>query len=254
MKTVVLLLLAFFAGASSMAETDGVKLREWTDRDGRVVKAAYVRTEVSSVILRRTDGTEFKVAMKSLSEPDLQLVRLQNPPWIWINMEPSVDSYTVGYFGSGGYDSTVTYEVVEPSVLLRKTSSDPYEAALEMEMILLGRIRDIRNRYIVIESAIIPFTFTGKNSYEYRYVGFPVDLRQIKGSWRLGIQYEGYLILIRDSRGELIAVKGSKSALEEHAEELSGVQFGNLLTDDLMVIKPRRVLPEDGYEMPSLPY
>ena len=82
----------------------------------------------------------------------------------------------------------------------------------------------------------------------------PVDLRQIKGSWRLGIQYEGYLILIRDSRGELIAVKGSKTALEEHAEELSGVQFGNLLTDDLMVIKPRRVLPEDGYEMPDLPY
>jgi hypothetical protein len=247
--------MTFFMDALSMADTAGSALREWSDRDGNTVKAAYVRTEVASVILCREDGTEFKVAMKSLSEPDMQLVRLQTPPRILINMEPSVDSYTVGYLGSsGGYDYTVTYEVVEPSVLLRKTSTEPYEAQLEMEMILLGRIRDIRHRYIIIESAIIPFTFTEKNSYVYYYAGSPVDLRQIKGSWRSGIQYEGYLILIRDSRGELVAVKGSKIALEEHAAELSGVPFGTLLTDDLRVVKPRRVVPEDGYELPSLTY
>lgn len=253
MKATVLLILMLCMATFSMAETSGVELREWTDRDGNTVKAEYVRTEVESVILRGEDGTEFKVSMQSLSETDLQFVRLQTPPRIFINMEPSVDSYTVGYLGNGGYDYTVRYQVVEPSVLLRKTSTEPYEAPLEMEVILLGRIREVR-RYIVIDNAVVSFKFTGKQSYEVNYIGYPVDLRQIRGSWRSGIEYEGYLVLIRDSMGRLVAVKSNKISLEQNAEGLSGAQTGSMLTDKWKVIKPRIVMPDDGYEQPKLTF
>ena len=253
MKTNILLLLILFMASLSIADPSGGELREWKDKNGTTVKAEYVRTEVESVILRHEDGTEFKVSMQSLSEPDLQFVRLQTPPRILINMEPSVDSYTVGYLGNGGYDYTVRYQVVEPSVLLRKTSTEPYEAPLEMEVILLGRIREVR-RYIVLDNAVVSFKFTGKQSYEVNYIGYPVDLRQIRGSWKSGIQYEGYLVLIRDSMGQLVAVKSNKISLEQNAEGLAGAQAGSMLTDKWKVMKPRIVMPDDGYEQPKLTF
>jgi len=248
-KTIILAL--FMVSCFAVGQDESGKLRVWKDRDGKTVKAEYVRTEVESVILRREDGSEFKVSMKSLSDPDIEFVRMQTPPRIEINMEPSVDTYTVGYLGNAGYDYTVKYQVVEPSVLLRKTSTEPYEAPLDMEVILLGRIREV-DRYIILDNSVITFAFKGRQSYEVSYVGYPVDLRQISGSWRSGVEYEGYLVIIRDSRGQLVAVKASKIALEQNAAELSGVQAGSMLTDQLRVIKPRIVVPEDGYEQPTL--
>jgi hypothetical protein len=253
MKRTVILFLTIMVSLSMAEESGSGTFREWTDKNGTTVKAEYVRTEVESVILRREDGTELKVSMQSLSEPDLQFVRLQTPPRILINMEPSVDTYTVGYLGNGGYDYTVKYQVVEPSVLLRKTSTEPYEAPLEMEVILLGRIREVR-RYIVIDNSVVSFKFTGKQSYEVNYIGYPVDLRQIRGSWRSGVEYEGYLVLIRDSMGRLVAVKSNKISLEQNAEGLSGAQTGSMLTDQWKVIKPRIVMPDDGYEQPKLTF
>jgi hypothetical protein len=253
MKTYIILLLTFLTASISIAETDHIELREWTDRDGNKLKAHYVRTEVESVILRREDGTEFKVSMKVLCDKDVDFVRLQTPPRIMINMEPSVDTYTVGYLGNDGYDYTVKYQVVEPSVLLRKTSTEPYEAPLDMELILLGRIREV-DRYIIIDSAVVSLSFTGKQSYEVTYSGYPVDLRQIRGSWRSGIEYEGYLVMIWDSKGNLVASKSNKAVLEQNAEGLSGAQVGNLLTDKMKVIKPRIVMPEEGYEQPQLSF
>lgn len=253
MKTNALLLLPLLMAALAMAAPSGDALREWTDRDGKTVMAEYVRTEVSSVILRREDGTEFKVSMKSLSDKDIEFVRLQTPPRILINMEPSVDTYTVGYLGNDGYDYTVKYQVIEPSVLLRKTSTEPYEAPLEMELILLGRIREV-DRYIILDNAVVSFSFTGKQSYEVTYAGYPVDLRQIRGSWRSGVEYEGYLVNVWDSKGNLVASKASKVILQQNAEELSGAQAGSMLTDQMKVIKPRIVMPENGYEQPQLSF
>ena len=253
MKTSVLVISTLCMAAFSMAEPSGDEVREWTDRDGKTVKAEYVRTEVSSVILRRKDGSEFKVSMQSLSDKDIDFVRLQTPPRILINMEPSVDSYTVGYLGNDGYDYTVKYQVVEPSVLLRKTSTEPYEAPLEMELILLGRIREV-DRYIIIDSAVVSFSFTGKQTYEVTYVGYPVDLRQIRGSWRSGVEYEGYLVMVWDSKGNLVASKSSKVVMEQNAEELSGAQVGSMLTDQMKVIKPRIVIPDGGYDQPQLSF
>lgn len=253
MKATVILIMTFFITAFSMAESSGDDLREWTDRDGKTLKAEYVRTEVESVVLRREDGSEFKVSMQSLSEADIEFVRLQTPPRILINMEPSVDTYTVGYLGNGGYDYTVKYQVVEPSVLLRKTSTEPYEAPLEMEVILLGRIREV-DRYIIIDNSVISFSFKGKQSYEVTYIGYPVDLRQIRGSWRSGVEYEGYLVMIRDSLGRLVTAKASNSTLEQNAAGLSGAEVGSMLTDQLKVIKPRIVMPDNGYEQPTLTF
>ncbi len=230
------------------------ELREWTDTDGKTVKAEFVRKEVESVVLRREDGTELKVAFSLLSDADQDYVMLRTPPRIEINMEPSVDAYTVGYLGNGGYDYTVKYQVVEPSVLLRKTSTDPYYAPLTMQVVIIGRIREV-NRYIIIDNTAVPFTFTGQQSYEVTYRGFPLDLRQIKGSWKSGVEYEGYLVAVRDSSGAIVAAKASKLALEEHADEVSSAAAGSMLTRRLRIIQPQAVVvPDTGYEEPQLTF
>ncbi len=249
LHTLVLLALTVLFPTGSAAG----EYRQWTDSNGATLIAEYVRKEVDSVVLRREDGAEFKVAYKSLSEPDQQFVMLRNPPRVEIKVEPNVDTYTVGYLGNGGYDYTVQYEVVEPVVMVRKIVTDLYDAPLTLEMLILGRVREI-DRYLVIDSTKTNFTFTGENTYKFTCRGYPLDLQQTKGSWRSGIEYYGYLVAIRDSRDIIIAIKGSSSSLEEHADELIGASVGSMLTDDLRVVKPRRIVPEEGYAQPRLSY
>lgn len=238
---------------ASLAGNARAELREWTDRGGKTVMAEFVRREVESIVLRKEDGTELKVAYRSLSDPDQQVVMLLTPPRMEIYVEPHVNTYTVGYLGNDGYDYTVQYEVVDPSVLLRRTSTERYDAPLTLELVILGRIREI-DRYLIIDSSKTPFAFTGKTGYEFTYRGYPLDLQQIKGSWKSGVEYEGYLVAVRDSRGILIAVKGSKLALEEHADEVIVAEIGSMLTDELKVIKPRRVMPDAGFTQPQLTF
>ncbi len=244
----ILMTLLFSLLAESVAE-----YRKWTDRDGQTVTAEYVRREVESVVLRNEEGAEFKVDHGMLSDADQEYVMIHTPPRIEINVEPGVNSYTVGYLGNDGYDYTVKYEVVEPSVRLRRTSTEHYTAPLTLEMVILGRIREV-DRYIIIDSSRIPFSFTGSTGYEFTHYGYPLDLQQIKGSWKSGIEYEGYLVAVRDSRGILIAVKGSKLALEKNADEVMAAEIGSMLTDRLQVIQPRRVLPEAGFDQPQLSF
>lgn len=252
MKVPAILIWCMLA-SFTIGDTQPDNLRIWTDQAGKTVKAEYVRTEVESVILRLEDGSDLKVSILSLSKADRDYVRLQTPPRIAINMEPSVDSYTVGYLGNGGYDYTVRYQVVEPSVVLRKVSVEPYEGPLTMHVIIFGRIREV-NRYVIIDNSVVPFSFTGKQTYEVKYAGYPLDLRQIKGSWKSGIEYEGYLVVIRDGQNKLVAAKASKLALEENADALTQAQTGSMLTGQLKVISPRVVLPDAGYEQPSLSF
>ena len=252
MKILYTSILVIAAGFSFAGSTP-VELREWTDKDGKTIMAEFLRKEVESVALRMEDGTELKVAFRSLSEADQEYVMLHTPPRIEINMEPSVDIYTVGYLGNDGYDYTVQYEVVEPSVLLRRVSTDHYDAMLTLELVIIGRIREI-DRYLIIDSSKTPFSFTGKTSYEFTYTGFPLDLQQIKGSWKSGVEYEGYLVAVRDTRGVLIAVKGSKAVLEQNADAVMSAAVGSMLTDDIQVIPPRRILPDSGFAQPQLTF
>ena len=233
--------------------TASAELRDWKDKDGKTIKAEFVRREVESVILRTDDGTELKVSYKVLSEEDRQYVMLQTPPRLEIRVEPNVRNYTVGYLGNDGYDYTVKYEVVEPRVFLRRTSTHHYDAELTLEMVILGRIREI-DRYLIIDNSKMPFSFTGKTSYEYSYAGYPLDLQQIRGSWRSGVEYKGYLVAVRDSRGVLIASKASWASLQENADEVMAAEVGSMLTDDLRVIQPRRIQPESSFEQPSLTF
>lgn len=252
MKMPVRCILAL-AAALSMAGTAPADMRDWTDRDGKTIKAEFVRKEVESVVLRTEDGAELRIALNQLSDADQEFVMLRTPPRIEINMEPSVDSYTVGYLGNDGYDYTVKYQVVEPSVVLRKTSTDPYSAPLTMEVVIIGRIREV-NRYIIIDNTAYEFTFTGEQSYEVQYRGYPLDLRQIRGSWKSGVEYEGYLVAIRDSSGAIVASKASKLALEEHADEVSSAATGSVLTRRLRIISPQVVVPNSGFEEPELSF
>ena len=252
-KAAILSASVLLLTAAVRSEESPDPYRTWTDLNGNTLKALYVRTAVESVILRLKDGTESKIPIDALSEQDRMYVMLQNPPRIEINMEPSVDMYTVGYLGNDGYDYTVQYQVVEPSVLLRRTSTGAYDAPLAMTVVILGRIKEI-DRYVIIDKTHMPFTFTEKQSYEVRYVGYPLDLRQIKGSWKSGVEYKGYLIAIRDSRGMLIAVKSNKVALEQNAEKLTDAEIGSMLTDRLQLIPPRVAVPDVGFEQPELSF
>jgi len=63
------LLLLFSLGAmtSSIADTG---YRAWTSKTGDAIMAQYIRSEGKYVVLRQTNGKDFKIALAALIDAD----------------------------------------------------------------------------------------------------------------------------------------------------------------------------------------
>ncbi len=222
----VLVVLGCLAGYA------GAEFRPWTGVNGQSVEAEYVRMAEGSVVLRKRDGAEVKVAMDALCEEDRRYAMLQNPPRIVIEVEDKVDRNTVAY--AGGREMRM--ESVMAAVSLNKGNSDPYDAELSLDVVLIGELEQL-DRYTIIEHSRSTFRFTDENKGLATLTCGPVDLRTIRGNRNAGARYDGYLVIVRDSRDELVALKGSRLDFEKHADALRAAGKGTLFDKDFTFIR-----------------
>lgn len=225
------------------------EFRPWTGTNGQSVEAEYVRMAEGSVVLRKRDGAEIKVALDALCEEDRQYAMLQNPPRIVIEVDDKLDRDTVAY--AGGRE--VRMESVKTEVTLKKAGSEPYDAELSLDVVLIGKMEQL-DRYTIIEHAKSSFRFTDENKGFATYTCGPVDLRNVRGNRNAGAKYDGYLVVVRDSRDEVVAVKGSRLDYEKNADALRAAGKGALFDQDFNFIRDERrprQRPGSGGENPQ---
>lgn len=63
----------------STAATLSAEIRKWTNADGRVIEADYVRSQDKNVVLKLKDGREVPVELAKLSVADQEFVKTQGP-------------------------------------------------------------------------------------------------------------------------------------------------------------------------------
>jgi hypothetical protein len=195
---------------------------------------------VVSVVLRRKDGQEVKVELDSLSREDLRYARKQVPPEM--DIRASIDTEDQ-YVGSANGDYQMQYQIVKPTVTVEKESLDPYGASLTMEVVLIGKILQ-NERLMILNSSSSTFSFTDENKERYEYTGNLIDLQFTSGGASLGLQYEGYLVAIRDYSESIIALEASSNELEDHAEDILEAKPGTQLSEDMRLLNP--VQPRQG--------
>lgn len=186
-------------------------LRIWTDHTGTTVEAEHVRTLDDKVVLKKADGTEFRVSLDTLSERDRKYAILQSPPRITISVSPKTSRSNTGY----NRGVQVTDETVTVNATVKKSSSAPYEAPLQGELYLIGS-RSKDDGFIILDKTTARFKFSADNGNSHAFSSSAVSLQQVQMGATMGVQYAGYLIVVRDKTDDLLQVKCSKMEFEKN--------------------------------------
>jgi hypothetical protein len=214
-----------------MVQAVHAELRVWTDSKGKSIEAEHVRTTTDKVVLRQSDGTELSVSLDTLSEKDRRYAILLAPPRIDISVSTDVDRSNKGYSRNVGPGMQVQQETIVAEVNIRKSSSAPYEAPLVSEVYLIGRPEQT-DHYVILERADSRFRFTTENKNEHTYSSSDVSLKQVESGRSTGLEFEGYLAVVRDKTGTILEMKCNKLDFQKNAEAILGSRRGTVFDED----------------------
>ena len=218
-----MLLTALVALASLPAFAE---LRVWTDTKGKTIEAEHVRTLTDKVVLRKPDGTEIQVALDTLSDRDRKYAILQTPPRIDISVSVKNDRENRDGGRDQGSGFQVQQETVVVEVKVRKSSSQPYEGPLRAELYVIGQPEQ-KEAYVILDKQVSRFSFAADTSHDF--TSDAISIRQLEAGQQKGVEYKGYLVVVRDKTREIIALKCSKLDYEKHAEAIMAADKGEAL-------------------------
>ena len=227
--------------APEKAAVSAGKMREWTLADGRTVKAELVARIGSKVTLKNRRGKTFKVPLKQLSAEDRKFVQLEMPPRLDINFTKSSKQRILPF--------TLSQEIPRTSYFtfkttIKKISTKPYDQGLAAEYFAIGQ-EFSGATHLLLEHRTESFVLSKKNGNKFELSGKPVEIMDYasKNGQRRGDKYEGYLVVVTDSRGEIIAHKASSEKFFENLENLRRVPVGRYFDDECNRVPPSRPKP-----------
>lgn len=224
---------------ASMAQAGFSEYRIWTDQGGKQIEAELVRVVDDKVVLRKQDGAELKVSLDTLSKKDQKYAVLQAPPRIEIKVSTDMDRENKGYGGGRGSGFQIQKESVQLEVSLKKTSPAPYEAPLVSEVYLIGQSEQ-HDGYGILDRTVSKFKFTEENKNLHSYSSKTVELEQLEAGKQVGIEYEGYLAIVKDRTGAVLSMKCSKLIFEKNAEAIIDSQKGAVFDGEFNPVDPSK--------------
>ena len=219
-------------------------MRLWTTGGGRTFEAEFVNTVGGTVILKTAKGKQRKLAMNDLSEEDRIFIELANPPDFTIDFAKKSGQriLEMSPFNQSPPPKLLDYTF---SVRVKQNSAKSYNHELNVEYYAIGAEIDGDN-YILLDRQEESFTPTEENNRSHAFSGDLVtltDFDHINGL-RRGQRYSSYLVVVTDSRGEVIQYETPKKWLYEHLDNLRQVPVGKCIDETCTRVLPT---PPPGY-------
>ncbi|RKX45534.1 MAG: hypothetical protein DRP64_04545 [Verrucomicrobia bacterium] len=222
-----------------MAEPSGVEdpgtneVRTWTLADGRTMEAEFINIFGGKVVLKGGDGKIHKIPKERLSSGDVEYAELASPPAFDVNF---LKNFRTVAFSGGFYDvrgwERPSEEWGHFGVQLKQSSTGDYSHELQVEMFVVGK-QWRRSKFILLDRQKTTFIPSGQEQriFEFRSKRkVIVALDEFKEEV-FGEKYYGYLVVVTDARGEMIAVESSHKWLPKILENLKKLSVGNFMDE-----------------------
>lgn len=199
------------------------EFRIWTDAKGNTLEAEYVCENAGRIVLRDHDGKDYRLALESLSQKDQEYLYSKIPPTLSIEFSKTQDRRKQEYYSDVD---------MQCSVQIKQTSRLPYEGDLKAELFVIGD--SSRNKeYVMLDRTEKTFNF--KDSREVSFKGAMFRMRQYDSSYHLddGIEYQGFLIVVYDSVGNVVDLKSSRVEFSDNLDKLTEFKVGNRFSKDM---------------------
>jgi hypothetical protein len=234
-KKMTVIALIFFVGQGARAE-----LQVWTLAEGTTFEAELVTVFPTEIIFKNAEGKILRIPAGGFSEESQTQLELSNPPTLSLGLIKDNDSVV--------FPSGITALMGRPpeircnyGVRIKQTSQGYYNHELFAELFVIGRERSGK-KYMLLDRQNASFSLTkdNKRAFEFRSEHVVVLQNFYVASLVHGEKYFGYLILVRDVRGEIIAVDASHDWLFENLENLNERYTNNFIDETCVRVFPTR--------------
>ncbi|MCK4563827.1 MAG: hypothetical protein KAU94_04040 [Verrucomicrobia bacterium] len=216
-----------FIVALALCTSVGAEMRTWTLSNGRQHEAKFVRVMGDKVTLENSEGVVKKVRLDELSSEDRQFIELSSPPRLDLDFTRKTEKKMFSTRFILYLKPDVNFNTF--GVRVKKTSAGSYSHELQVEFFAIGKERT-GNRYQLLDRQSSSFIPTKENQGSHQFSGKTIELDDyVIDTIRGGMGYAGHLILVTDSRGELISTKASSKWLLENVENLKKLPVGSYM-------------------------
>ena len=222
----------------------GAELRKWTMVDGSSFEAEYVIIMGGKANLRLPSGEIVKLAPDQLAAEDRLYLELENPPEFRIEFVRDRNQKVFDLM-SGQPDYTLRPPEYQChyGVKLKQRDTFAYTQELYFEFFALGLEWAGAGLILLDHQVTDPFLLTRENGWAYKFMSQREVVLQnylYDGVQKRGRKYYGYLILLKDIQGTVIAMETSHDWLHEHLNTLKERGVGNYMDKTCTRVFPTR--------------
>ncbi|MDF7802006.1 hypothetical protein P4C99_21195 [Pontiellaceae bacterium B1224] len=216
------------------------RLRSWMLTDTRSFEAEFINVLGFDAVFRNSSGKTVKLPLANLSEADRNYIELSRPPKLNIDFTKINRQKTFAMeHASTSTDIRVPETRVRYGVRLRQTSAGDYNHELKVEFFAIGQER-LGQKYILLDRRQTSFTPTKDNNRTHEFISdreVVLENFMVENEPR-GETYSGYLVVVTDERGEVIAVEASTDRLIKNLENLKKLKPGNYMDKQCIRVYP----------------
>ncbi len=221
-------------------ELHEIKMRDWSLMSGRMLRAKLILRMGNNIILQNKRGKMIKIHEDQFSKEDHTYIQLNSPPDLEINFSKTSKQRTFPFTLSALIPRS-TYFTFKTSI--KKKSTSPYDQELSVEYFAIGKeySGDIHR---LLEYKKESFFLNKESKQRFTFSGNPVEVMNYEnGLERRGEKYEGYLVVVTDSRGKIIAHKASSKTFFRYLDNLRQVPVGRYFDESCIRVSPSRPKP-----------
>lgn len=200
------------------------EMRTWTSKNGDAIEAEFQSMFAGNkVVLKTADGRVLKIPVAGLCAEDLEYLAAVVPPEI--DIEVDVDKNQNNEFSTTGYKRK--RETIKCSATVKKTSKAPCSRDFKAYLYVFAeQINGDIHWLISCADQSLSFKDDSK-AFCFKSPPASVEYQDMTFADNRGFQYEGYIVVVEDSDGNVVAMKSTRELYEKNWEKIRGAPKGS---------------------------
>ncbi|VGO14284.1 hypothetical protein PDESU_02843 [Pontiella desulfatans] len=231
MKISFLLIGLLLACSAAFAEP-----RVWTLKNGKTLEAEFVSMIGGKVSLKTDRGKVIKVPEEDMSAEDITYIELSSPP----DLDLSASRTTKQRVFADSLSELPSAMYNDFTAVVKQKSTRPYNHELTLEFFVVGEEK-AGDKFILLDYKKENFRLSDGSRSVFELPSKTIELIEFEMNGQLrGELYEGYMLVVTDSRGEVIAHRAKNEDWFTHIENLRKLPVGKMFDDNCERAWPTR--------------
>ncbi len=219
-KTFFIFVTLYLIIVSSFGE-----MRAWNFKNGKTLEAEFIAVTGNQISLKSLKGKIKKIPQAEFNDDDLRYIELQQPPKLNLDLGKSArqQTYLGSYNGGGDIPSKDIYTF---AAKVKQVSGKVYNHPLTLEFFTIGEENN-GDKNILYSYHKESFTLPDGSGSTFTVATDEIGVvAYISNGQRCGETYKGYMMIVKDERGKIIASKATREDWFQIAETLAKLPVG----------------------------